>query len=64
LRLYHLGGFFGPTLVGWDKNMTGNFVGGLYALAVCALVSAIVSLCWLRVPRTIPAGASATAAAE
>ena len=60
----NLGGFVGPTLVGWAKNMTGNFAGGLYALAVCALVSAFVSLFWLRVPRTVPSGATAAAAAE
>ena len=51
--LGNLGGFFGPSLVGWAKDMTGSFAGGLYALAVCALVSAIISLFWLRVPRAV-----------
>jgi MFS transporter, ACS family, tartrate transporter len=60
----NLGGFFGPTLVGWAKNMTGNFAGGLYALAVCALVSALVSLFWLRVPRKVLTGAPVAAAAD
>ena len=60
----NLGGFFGPALVGWAKSVTGNFAGGLYALAVCALVSAIVSLLWIRVPRTVSTGAAAAAAAE
>jgi MFS transporter, ACS family, tartrate transporter len=60
----NLGGFVGPTLVGWAKNLTGGFAGGLYALAVCALGSALVSLFWLRVPRTLSTGATATAAAE
>ncbi|HEU0218073.1 MAG TPA: MFS transporter [Stellaceae bacterium] len=60
----NLGGFFGPTLVGWAKNATGSFAGGLYALAACALVSALVSLFWMRVPRVVQAGAPATAAAE
>jgi ACS family tartrate transporter-like MFS transporter len=60
----NLGGFFGPTLVGWAKNLTGSFAGGLYALAVCALISALVSLFWIRVPRAVPTGAAATAAAE
>ncbi len=59
----NLGGFFGPTLVGWAKNLTGSFAGGLYALAVCALMSALVSLFWIRVPR-VAQGAAATAAAE
>ncbi len=60
----NLGGFFGPTLVGWAKNITGSFAGGLYALAVCALVSAVISLFWIRVPRTVQTGAAAAAAAE
>jgi ACS family tartrate transporter-like MFS transporter len=60
----NLGGFFGPSLVGWAKTMTGSFAGGLYALAVCALISALVSLFWMRVPRVVPVGAPATAAAE
>jgi ACS family tartrate transporter-like MFS transporter len=62
--LGNLGGFFGPTLVGWAKNVTGSFAGGLYALAVCALISAVISLFWIRVPRTVATGAAATAAAE
>ena len=33
----NLGGFFGPSMVGWAKNLTGSFAGGLYALAVCSL---------------------------
>jgi MFS transporter, ACS family, tartrate transporter len=49
--LGNLGGFFGPTLVGWAKEWTGSFAGGLYALAVCSLISAMVSLFWIRVPR-------------
>jgi MFS transporter, ACS family, tartrate transporter len=60
----NLGGFFGPSLVGWAKELTGSFAGGLYALAVCALISALISLLWIRVPRTVPSGATATAAAE
>jgi ACS family tartrate transporter-like MFS transporter len=60
----NLGGFFGPSLVGWAKNLTGNFAGGLYALAVCALMSGLVSLFWLRVPKTVPSGAPAVAPAE
>jgi ACS family tartrate transporter-like MFS transporter len=59
----NLGGFFGPTLVGWAKEMTGSFSGGLYALAVCSLISALVSLFWIRVPKAVPTGATATATA-
>jgi ACS family tartrate transporter-like MFS transporter len=42
--LGNLGGFFGPTIVGWAKHLTGSFAGGLYALALCALISSVVSL--------------------
>jgi ACS family tartrate transporter-like MFS transporter len=49
--LGNLGGFFGPTMVGWAKDVTGSFAGGLYALAVCALISAVISLFWIRVPK-------------
>jgi MFS transporter, ACS family, tartrate transporter len=59
----NLGGFFGPTLVGWAKSVTGDFSGGLYLLALCALVSALVSLFWLRVPRTVSSGSTAVTAA-
>jgi MFS transporter, ACS family, tartrate transporter len=49
--LGNIGGFFGPSLVGWAKQLTGSFAGGLYALALCALVSAAISLFWLHIPR-------------
>ncbi len=62
--LGNLGGFFGPSLVGWAKNLTGSFAGGLYALALCALVSAAISLFWLHIPRHAAAGADAIATAE
>src|SRR6202011_1781986 len=54
--LGNLGGFFGPSMVGWAKTLTGSFAGGLYALAVCALMSAIISLFWLRIPRAVAPG--------
>jgi hypothetical protein len=38
----NLGGFFGPTMVGWAKDYTGSFAAGLYALAGFALLSAVV----------------------
>jgi ACS family tartrate transporter-like MFS transporter len=49
----NLGGFFGPTIVGWAKQLTGSYAGGLYALAALALMSAIVSFFWLDIPRRI-----------
>lgn len=42
--LGNLGGFFGPTIVGWAKELTGSYAGGLYALALWALLSAAISL--------------------
>jgi MFS transporter, ACS family, tartrate transporter len=51
--LGNLGGFFGPTLVGWAKTLTGSFSGGLYALAFCALVSAVISLVGLQIPQAV-----------
>jgi MFS transporter, ACS family, tartrate transporter len=47
----NLGGFFGPSIVGWVKDLTGSFAGGLYALAAFALMSAVVSALWLHIPR-------------
>lgn len=46
----NLGGFFGPSIVGWAKDYTGSFSAGLYALAAFSLVSAIVSALWLHIP--------------
>jgi MFS transporter, ACS family, tartrate transporter len=45
----NLGGFFGPTAVGWAKDYTGGFSGGLYALAGFSLVSALVAAFWLKI---------------
>jgi ACS family tartrate transporter-like MFS transporter len=47
----NLGGFLGPTMVGWVKDYTGSFAGGLYALAGFALLSAIVSAAGLRIAK-------------
>jgi ACS family tartrate transporter-like MFS transporter len=49
--LGNLGGFFGPTIVGWARQLSGSFAGGLYGLAVCTLISAVVALFWLKLPR-------------
>jgi MFS transporter, ACS family, tartrate transporter len=49
----NLGGFFGPSIVGWAKEITGSYAGGLYALAAFALMSAVVSGFWLDIPRRI-----------
>jgi MFS transporter, ACS family, tartrate transporter len=62
--LGNLGGFFGPTIVGWAKQLTGSFAGGLYALAICALVSAVVSLFGLNFPGRVRAPEPATILTE
>jgi ACS family tartrate transporter-like MFS transporter len=62
--LGNLGGFFGPSLVGWAKSLTGSYAGGLYALALCALVSAVISLFWLHIPRAVAASERVIAPAE
>ncbi len=60
----NLGGFFGPTMVGWAKSYTGSFAGGLYALAALSLLSAVVSALWLNIPNPAAADAMASAPAE
>jgi MFS transporter, ACS family, tartrate transporter len=47
----NLGGFFGPSIVGWVRQETGSYAGGLYALAAFALMSSIVAAFWLRTPQ-------------
>jgi hypothetical protein len=39
--------------VGWIKDYTGSFAGGLYALAALALMSAMISALWLHIPRQV-----------
>jgi len=51
--LGNLGGFFGPSIVGWVRDVTGSFAGGLFALAAFALMAAVVSALWLQIPRRI-----------
>jgi ACS family tartrate transporter-like MFS transporter len=47
----NLGGFLGPSVVGWVKDSTGSFGAGLYALAAFALMSAAISALWLDIRR-------------
>ena len=60
--LGNLGGFFGPTIVGWVRDVTGSFAGGLYALAAFALMAAVVSALWLQIPRRIAVSKAVAAA--
>lgn len=50
--LGNLGGFFGPTAVGWIKTMTGSYESGLYLLAGLAAMSAVTTL-WLNFERPV-----------
>src|SRR6202790_2720025 len=55
--LGNLGGFFGPWYVGVMKDLTGNYAGGLYGLALLGLVAAIVCALFLHIPNRLPASA-------
>jgi ACS family tartrate transporter-like MFS transporter len=48
--LGNLGGIAGPTMLGWVKTYTGSFTGGLYFLAVCTFVAAVVVRLAIRAP--------------
>jgi MFS transporter, ACS family, tartrate transporter len=60
----NLGGFFGPWYVGFMKDLTGSYAGGLYGLALLCLGAAIICALFLNIPnvvatRTQPAGVHA-----
>jgi len=47
----NLGGTVGPYYVGYMKDLTGNFAGGLYGLALLSLVAAVVCAFFLHIPQ-------------
>jgi ACS family tartrate transporter-like MFS transporter len=53
----NLGGFFGPWYVGVMRDLTGNYAGGLYGLALLGLMAAIVCALFLHIPKRAPAAA-------
>ncbi|MEA2864781.1 MAG: transporter, family, tartrate transporter [Bradyrhizobium sp.] len=53
----NLGGFFGPWYVGVMRDLTGNYAGGLYGLALLGLMAAIVCALFLHIPKRLPAAA-------
>jgi MFS transporter, ACS family, tartrate transporter len=55
--LGNLGGFFGPWYVGVMKDLTGNYTGGLYGLALFGLIAAIVCALFLHIPNRLPSSA-------
>jgi ACS family tartrate transporter-like MFS transporter len=40
----NLGGFAGPAMIGWVKDQTGDFAGGLYFVAGLLVISAVTTL--------------------
>jgi ACS family tartrate transporter-like MFS transporter len=44
----NLGGFVGPYAVGWIKDASGSFAGGLYALAGISLTAVLATLVFVR----------------
>jgi len=40
----NLGGFVGPAMIGWIKDRTGSFAGGLYFVAALLVISAMLTL--------------------
>jgi MFS family permease len=46
----NLGGTVGPYYVGYMRDLTSSFAGGLFGLALLALVAAVVCAFWLHIP--------------
>lgn len=42
--IWNLGGFAGPAMIGWVKDQTGSFTGGLYFVAGLLILSTILTL--------------------
>jgi MFS transporter, ACS family, tartrate transporter len=59
----NLGGYFGPVIVGWIKDSTQSFEAGLYFLAACSLMAAIITFFAARAAGDPAAMARANAAA-
>lgn len=60
----NVGGAVGPALVGWIKDFTGSYSGGLYGLAVFTGISALVAAFALHIPRKVPFRGSVSVPAE
>ena len=53
----NLGGFAGPAIIGWIKDMTGSFLGGLYFVSGLLVLSAVLTLVLAGSQRTVPTSA-------
>jgi ACS family tartrate transporter-like MFS transporter len=60
----NVGGAVGPLLVGWIKDFTGSYSGGLYGLALFTGVSALIAAVALHIPRLVPVRGAASIPAE
>jgi ACS family tartrate transporter-like MFS transporter len=58
----NIGGALGPAIVGWLKDTTGSYSGGLYGLAAFTGVSSLIAVIGLNIPRRV--GIQAVVAAE
>jgi len=50
----NLGGFVGPALIGWIKDTTGSFLGGLYFVSGLLVLSAVLTLVLSRAKQVAP----------
>jgi ACS family tartrate transporter-like MFS transporter len=58
----NLGGFAGPVMIGWVKDQTGSFSGGLHFVAGLLVISAVLTLLLARSQRPVVATAAEAAA--
>jgi ACS family tartrate transporter-like MFS transporter len=54
----NLGGFFGPWYVGFIKDETGSYAGGLYGLALFGFIAAVVCAFFLHIPNDADAASA------
>jgi ACS family tartrate transporter-like MFS transporter len=59
----NLGGFVGPSMIGWIKDRTGSFAGGLYFVAALLVLSAAVTLLLARRANRVAQAEAPSAAA-
>src|SRR5215467_583932 len=60
----NLGGTVGSYYVGYMKDLTGNFAGGLYGLALLSLIAALVCAFFLHIPDREPQAQEGVAEAQ
>jgi len=60
----NVGGAVGPALVGWIKDFTGSYAGGLYGLAAFTGGAALLAAFALHIPRHVPMRQDIRVAAE